>query len=68
MFYNKKIEGTLYCVLGFFMLIIFCKELLLELLALISGLILLFKGFRLLYPRTGYGQFFRFFQGQNRFF
>lgn len=64
----QKIEGGVYCLLGLFMVIFVGGKLLFQLLGVVCGVMLLFRGTRLLYPRQGHQQFFRFFQQQDRFF
>lgn len=64
----QKVEGGFYCLLGLFMIIVLGGKLLLQLLGVACGAMLLFRGVRLLYPRQGHQQFFRFFQQQDRFF
>ena len=62
-----KFEGLVYCLLGLFMIIVLGGKLLLQLLGVVCGFMLLWRGVRLLYPQQMHRSIFTFFQ-QDRFF
>lgn len=68
MFQIRKLEGAVYFFLGAFMIIFLSSQLLMQLLGLVCGAMLCFRGYRLWYPRHRQQSFNDFFQQHNRFF
>lgn len=63
----RKITGIIYFLLGLFMIICIGGLLLLQLLGVICGIILCFRGLSLMRPMQPQQSFFTFFR-QDRFF
>jgi hypothetical protein len=65
----QKIEGVVYFLLGTFMIVFLGGKLLLQILGLVCGAMLCYRGYKLWYPnhrRQSFNDFFQ--QHQNRFF